>query len=201
MTHSPRIFKSGDIVMVVRKTKKADGWSDEWSDEMDRTIGRRGVVVDEPSETSGYRVQLDRSVGDDGYGSSLPLWWYYPSCALELAAAIRAGESLTNLASAIGVPIPEVPMPGVPIPGVPIPEVPMPGVPKRRAAKRRTFAMPERSAVCTHLRWLLMGFIKEKLVLDKEVIYNNGGAPATGVLDELSIACKKCGTTTTMRPA
>lgn len=53
---------------------------------------------------------------------------------------------------------------------------------------------PWNAAPCPHLRWHLMGFFREKLVIEqKSITYTKqDGAPGEAVLAEVTVECPKC---------
>jgi hypothetical protein len=51
-------LKAGDTIRIVRKVPHHEfGWNNSWNDDMDRYIGREGVVVD--ASDSGIKTNLD----------------------------------------------------------------------------------------------------------------------------------------------
>ncbi len=69
LKHDPNAFKVGDVVRIVRKVEKADGWGNVWVDEMSSYIGQNGVI-------DGW--------SDDGIYLRGLTFFAFPSCALEL---------------------------------------------------------------------------------------------------------------------
>ena len=68
-------FKVGDVVRVVKRVEKENGWDNQWIPEMDEFIGGEFVV-----ENENFR---GISLLDDGNG----LWFRFPPSSLELVKA------------------------------------------------------------------------------------------------------------------
>ena len=98
--------------------------------------------------------------------------WYYPSCALEFGG----GNVTTSTSVAAAVP----------------------------AKKKRVRVQPDGpwdAAPCTHLRWQLMGFFREKLafVNATTTVTLPDGSKLEVPFTKVEVACTKCNTKMTMK--
>ena len=67
-------FIIGMMVTVVRKVGKEPGWHNSWSSEMDKFVGKTGMV--EEIDISGILVRFPSPYNEDSY--------YYPPSSLEI---------------------------------------------------------------------------------------------------------------------
>ena len=63
-------FKVGDRVII--KYKPKDSWTTSWVLEMDKCVGKKGVIVG--IDRDDYEVQLDEETRENG------CFWYYKPC-------------------------------------------------------------------------------------------------------------------------
>ena len=75
-------------------------------------------------------------------------------------------------------------------------------VPQTKKKRRvRVGPGPWDEAPCSHLRWTLMGFFRDKLVLVKTLVRttDTSGKDVEVELTQMDVACKKCNTRMTLR--
>lgn len=159
-------------------------------------VGERVLVTQKIEAAEGWGdswiEEMDDLVGKEGevisskhfgvvveFYSDASQRWCFPSCAL----AISQGGNVTTPAAAPAQ--------------APAPATSAPAKPKR---KSRVGPGPWDQAPCTHLRWHLMGFFREKLALVKAVV--DIGLP-DGSIQQVSVAamdvvCTKCGVKMTL---
>ena len=166
-------FKPGDKVLIKRRVGEATGWTDIWSSDMDTYIGQIGTV--------GGIMQAK----DYGFPVVVPggVSYNYPSCSLELVVPTSA-------------PAPADPAAQAPAAAVP---APTPVTKKRRISKLR--AGPWDVAPCTHLRWNLMGFFRERLALvkSKMTVTLADGTTQEVEMAQVDVTCTKCHTKMTLQ--
>lgn len=167
--HVPNKYKVGDRVRVVRDVEQANAWYYNHSGWHKEALGKE-MYVREADPVKGYCLSLKRND---------QLITYWPSCALEL------------------VPQPEEASIDVP---TEVPAAPAMTKPARVAKPRTktTKTQPWDTAPCTHLRWHLMGLMKEKLKMTVTAITVDGvlaqvprGATGNAMV---TTCCVKCGT-------
>lgn len=176
-THAHPSFSLNEQVEVTHKAD-CDAWHDHWVEPMDKTIGQVGhiIAIDE------YGIRVD-------FGGTN---WVYPPCALKSAAAPAAAPAAPAQATSPAAPASPASAPAA---------TPAPAKPK--AKRRRIGPGPWDQAPCTHLRWNLMGFFRERLALVKaKVKVPNPLDPTQSVEVEVAAAevvCTKCGTKMTLQ--
>jgi hypothetical protein len=82
------------------------------------------------------------------------------------------------------------------------PATPAPAAAKAKSKRRvRVGPGPWDQAPCSHLRWTLMGFFRDKLVLVKTLVRttDTSGNSVEVELGQMDVACKKCNTRMTLR--
>jgi hypothetical protein len=167
LTHQANAYKPGDRVKVVARVEEANNWYDGWVPEMDAHIGETTVIVEE-SATSGYRCQFNN--GRD---------YWFPSCALELVSTLtpsQGGSMSQNQTITVGIPATVTKV-----------------KPKRR---RRVGPGPWDQAPCTHLRWNLMAFFRERLAVVKTKVQATlpDGSITEVEVAGIQVVCTKCKT-------
>jgi hypothetical protein len=181
--HIPNLFKVDDIVRVVGIVPKATGWDESWVPSMDKMVGRSGKVI--AVTKAGYKVVIDNA------------YYFYPSPAIEkVAQALTLDEivDMTTKKTEMAVKLAEV------VGGTLVGSDPTKTdlKPKKRT---RIKAGPWDAAPCTHLRWNLMGFFREKLAIMKTStkVTLTDGTTQDIPLDKVDISCTRCGTKMTLR--
>lgn len=177
--HDKSAFKDGDIVVIRDKVEKAAGWDDGWADGMNPLLGSVGLVIQADNVGGrGVRVVSGRT------GAT----YWYASCSLVLtsrpATAMTIPEFLEQQKKSGG----NVPQQ--------TPQTPVTSA-NKKPRRIRVGAGPWDAAPCTHLRWHLMGFFREKLALVKTKIEVEAGKFVE--VSQIEVACTKCGTKMTLQ--
>lgn len=166
--HIPNKYKVGDRVLVVKDIKAAHAWYQPHSRYNTDVVGLK-MFVGATDPLLGYCLSEKRKSG---------LLVYVPSCALELVP--QPTEATIDVPATDGVPA---------------------AVKPARQAKPRTVTKKEQpwdTAPCTHLRWHLMGLLKEKLKMKVSAVYDNGVLRSlpegTTGMAMVTTCCVKCGT-------
>jgi len=174
--HDPSAFKVGDVVEITTKVDKAEAWSDAWAPGMDIYLGKIGLVTDNKG-SGGLRVQLTANDNE---------FYMFPSTALTLRRRKISPMTIEEFMS--GAYDGYKPGAGV--------ETTVDVMSKRKKKRVRVGAGPWDAAPCTHLRWHLMGFFREKLALIKAKV--KVGDTEVEVT-QFEVACTKCGTKMTLK--
>lgn len=169
--HVPGKYKVGDRVKVVRDIKQAKAWYYNHNSWHEVLVGEQ-LYVRQADPFVGYA--LSRKRNDQ-------MLSYFPSCALELVPAVTEAN----------IDVPAAPA-TTQSQSAPV------AVPAKRVRVKAAKTQPWDEAPCTHLRWHLMGLLKEKLKMQVTAVYENGILrrlpPGAKGLAMVTTCCVKCGT-------
>ena len=192
--HDVNAFDVGQKVRVIRRVERAKGWDNIWTVSMDQSIGKTGVIISNIDRTG---ILVDGDAGG----------FRYPSPALELDTGEptvdepRLRLAGINLEKAAGKTVAAMKA-GAKEDKEKVLETITRGEPalgrtKKKAKKRiRVGPGPWDKAPCTHLRWHLMGFFREKLALVKSTVIVDGKELTVA---EVDVECAKCKTKMTLQ--
>jgi len=192
--HLPSVFQTGDVVRIARKIAVANSWADTWSSGMDELIGYVGLIInDHPSQ--GLQVKpliIELESGPVPKGTT----FWYPSPALILIERPGTNKKMTfqEFCAKYGGSMIK-PIAIVKDDSLYYAEEIEKNVSKKKTRKR-VGPGPWDNAPCTHLRWQLMGFFREKLAIVKTTIKVGDVDVA---VDKIDVACTKCGTKMTLQ--
>lgn len=192
--HIPNKYIVGDQVLVVKDIKAAHAWYQPHSRYNTEVVGRK-MFVGATDPLLGYCLSDKRRSG---------LIVYVPSCALELVP--QPTEATIDVPTSDGTSVvstgrrkrtqeemsAEFLKQGLQSDGTPLP----PATKKPRTKTKKE--QPWDTAPCTHLRWHLMGLLKEKLKMKVSAVYDNGVLRSlpqgTTGMAMVTTCCVKCGT-------
>lgn len=169
-------FNAGDEVIVTAIVEKQKGWEAIWNPKMNFAVGKKLKVI-----RKSMPYDMGRSSGYELATSSLgsPFLndenYWFPEAALSAASGVDVKPLMPQTKSS--------------------------GVKKKRV---RVGPGPWDAAPCTHLRWHLMGFFREKLAFKKTKTMVKAPLPDGTLVDveadiaSVQVVCTKCGTSMTL---
>ena len=214
-------FKVGDKVWVAREVLDQPGWPASWVDGMNPSIGRLFRISqvesdgynlsDKAGKSDGYAYpdaalmlnNKDLKVGDMVLVTMDPVGWEgHVNAMLPFIGATKKiteiKGSYVRLDDAWNYPpyaLRLVSRNGVDVAA----QVPQTS-PTKKAKRVRVVPGPWDSAPCTHLRWHLMGFFREKLALRKTKVKAilKDGTETEVELASVEVVCTKCNKSMTL---
>jgi hypothetical protein len=221
-------YKVGDTVWVALPVGKQLGWRAAWNPEMLYALGKTFEVVS-VNDRDGYalntkgksdmsqdfwfpdgalRTGLDLRVGDVVYVALDPIGWFgwtagLKECVGKGATVAAVYDGFVKLDN--GFEFPTYALSLITRGGNVDKEITAKNIPEPKKAKRvRVGPGPWDQAPCTHLRWHLMGFFREKLAFKKSKTMVKAPLPGGKWVEveaevaSVEVVCTKCNKTMTL---
>jgi len=88
MRHDPSDFNKGDKVAVIHKVKAANGWNNDWADDMDKAMFQTLTV----KSTDEFGIYFDEAITTSIHGTK----YGFPSCSCILVASVEHVKQQTK---------------------------------------------------------------------------------------------------------